>query len=109
MDNLFADLPSDLSKELIEVLAETRHVRIERIMSTGQASPQDFWYDQAESEWVAVLQGEATLQFEGESDLRRLTTGDYVLIPAHRKHRVEWTSSEEPTVWLAVFFAEEGK
>ncbi len=109
MNNLFADLPADLSEELIEVLAETRHVRIERIVSTGQASPEGFWYDQDEAEWVAVLQGEATLQFEGESDVRRLARGDHVLIPAHRKHRVEWTSPKEPTVWLAVFLAEDPK
>ncbi len=46
MNNLFADLSADLSEELVEVLAENKHVRIERIVSTGHASPDGFWYDQ---------------------------------------------------------------
>jgi len=100
--NLFAGLPNTLPEELIEKLVDTPNVRIERIVSTGHASPPGFWYDQAESEWVVVLQGEATLAFEDET--RVLKPGDYVLIPPHRKHRVISTSTKEPTIWLAVFF-----
>jgi cupin 2 domain-containing protein len=100
--NLFSDLPSCLPEELIENLVDTTEIRIERIISTGHASPQGFWYDQAESEWVVVLRGEAVLAFENEE--RILKPGDYVLIPPHRKHRVISTSLTEPTVWLAVFF-----
>lgn len=103
MTNLFANLPTTLPEELIEVLAENHHVRIERIVSTGHRSPESFWYDQDEHEWVVVLKGEAKLLFEdGESV--EMTPGDHVLIPAHRKHRVEWTTPDEPTVWLAVFY-----
>lgn len=103
MTNLFADLPTALPEELVEVLAENPHIRIERIVSTGHSSPESFWYDQDEHEWVVVLKGEAKLLFEdGESV--EMTPGDHVLIPAHRKHRVEWTTPDEPTVWLAVFF-----
>lgn len=105
MESLFDDLPSQLPEELVTVLAETEHVRIERIVSTGQSSPGDFWYDQAESEWVSVLKGEATLRFESGETVS-LKPGDHVLIPAHRKHRVERTSPVEPTIWLAVFFRE---
>lgn len=102
--NLFAELPKSLLEEWIENLAVSKNARIERIVSTGQASPEDFWYDQDEAEWVVVLHGEAELEFEDPTERRRLQRGDYVLIPAHRKHRVAWTSPNEPTVWLAVFF-----
>jgi cupin 2 domain-containing protein len=103
MGNLFADLPTVLAEELIELLAETRHVRIERIVSTGHASPEGFWYVQEELEWVVLLKGEARLLFEGDDEPITMRAGDHILIPAHRKHRVEWTTPNEPTVWLAVF------
>jgi len=103
MRNLFDDIPSKLSQELVTVLAEEQHVRIERIVSTGQSSPKEFWYDQDEHEWVVVLKGEAKLVFEaGESVALR--PGDHVHIPAHKKHRVEWTTPDEVTIWLAVFY-----
>lgn len=105
MDNLFDNLPTQLPEELVTVLAAAQHVRIERIVSTGHASPEGFWYDQDEHEWVIVLKGEARLRFEcGNSFILR--PGDHVLIPAHQRHRVEWTLPEEPTVWLAVFYRE---
>ena len=107
MRNLFAGVPIGLSEELVEVLAEGKHVRIARIVSTGHASPAGFWYDQEQAEWVAVLRGEAKLVFAGDEESRHLKAGDWVTIPAHRRHRVEWTSGEEPTVWLAVFYDEE--
>ncbi len=102
--NLFAGIPTVVPKEMVEVLAETQHVRIERIVSTGHASPEDFWYDQEEAEWVIVLKGEATLLFEGNEEPTTMRPGDHVLIPPHRKHRVAWTTPDEPTVWLAVFY-----
>jgi cupin 2 domain-containing protein len=105
--NLFSELPANLPEELVEKLVDAPDVRIERIVSTGHSSPPGFWYNQAESEWVVVLRGEAVLAFEDEE--RMLKPGDYVLIPAHRKHRVHSTSSKEPTVWLAVFFGEKKK
>jgi len=101
--NLFDNLPDTLPVELVTVLAENQHVRIERIVSTGHRSPDGFWYDQDENEWVVVLMGEAELIFKnGES--RKLKPGDFVNIPAHRNHRVEGTSPDQPTVWLAVFY-----
>ena len=100
--NLFAEVPVALPEEWIETLLDGPNVRIERIVSTGHTSPSGFWYDQTESEWVVVLRGEATLEFEDET--RILKPGDYVFIPPHRKHRVQSTSTAEPTVWLAVFF-----
>jgi cupin 2 domain-containing protein len=71
-------------------------------VSHGHASPEGFWYDQSQSEWVIVLSGAARLQFEDET--LDLGPGDYVNIPAHHRHRVAWTTPTEPTVWLVAFY-----
>ena len=99
--NLLAGLPEDDSGEVFETLFRGRGVRVERIVSTGQASPEGFWYEQSWDEWVMVVQGRARLQCEGgaECDLR---PGDWISLPAGRRHRVVWTQAEPPTVWLAV-------
>jgi cupin 2 domain-containing protein len=102
--NLLSHLPSKLLKELVETLVGNKHVRIERIVSTGHASTAGFWYDQEQAEWVVVLKGEARLLFQGDAEPIHLKPGDHVSIPAHRRHRVEWTTPNEPTVWLAVFY-----
>ena len=75
--------------------------RIERIVSYGHASPPEFWYDQEQDEWVALLQGRACLQWD-DGSLTELEPGDWLMIPARKKHRVEWTSKEPVCVWLAV-------
>ncbi len=100
--NIFADLPARLPTEEAMVIAERAGAVVERIVSTGQASPPDFWYDQDWAEWVVVLSGAAGLLIEGEDAPRRLGPGDYVELPPHLRHRVEWTDPERPTVWLAV-------
>lgn len=102
--NLFTDLPASLTEELVDVLDEANSIRIERIVSTGQSSPEEFWYDQDEHEFVVVLKGEATLLFDDNEKPMQINPGDFVNIPAHRKHCVESTSPNEPTVWLAVFY-----
>ena len=102
MTNLFADLPANLPAELTNTLLEAADVRIERIVSHGHASPEGFWYNQDRHEWVVVLKGAARLRFEDETN--ELKPGDFVNIPAHRKHRVEWTTPDEPTIWLAVHY-----
>ncbi|MAT15289.1 MAG: phosphoribosylaminoimidazole carboxylase [Planctomyces sp.] len=107
MSNLFDQIPDDLPDELTEVLAGNQHVRIERIVSRRHASPEGFWYDQEEAEWVLLLSGAAQISFSEPDDLLTLRPGDHVLIPAHRRHRVDWTAEGETTVWLAVFFAEQ--
>jgi cupin 2 domain-containing protein len=100
--NLFANLPVTASAELIDTLLQSRSMRVERIVSFGQASPPDFWYDQERPEWVVLLQGAARLQFQdAELELR---PGDYVLIVAHCRHRVAWTSPDGPTIWLAIHY-----
>ena len=109
MKNLFTDVPDSLPKELIEVLVKNQHVRIERIVSTGHKSPEGYWYDQEEAEWVVVLKGEAKLLFDDDDQPITMRLGDHVLVAPHRKHRVEWTTPHEPTVWLAVFYSDGDK
>ena len=104
MNNLFTDLPQHLPDELITTLLDAANVRIERIVSHGHASPEEFWYDQDQHEWVMVLKGAARLRFENDEQPVEMKPGDFINIPAHKKHRVEWTTPDEPTVWLAVFY-----
>lgn len=104
LTNLFADLPKTLPAELMQSLVKWPGLRIERIVSYGHASPEGFWYDQAEHEWVAVLQGAARIRLADPDELLELKPGDFVNLAAHRKHRVEWTTPDEPTIWLAVFY-----
>jgi cupin 2 domain-containing protein len=100
--NLFADVPADPAAEQSDTLLATSAVKIERIVSLGQASPPGFWYDQPHQEWVAVLRGAARLRFEDR--VEEMKAGDSVHIPAHVRHRVDWTAPGEPTIWLAVHF-----
>ncbi len=100
--NIEANLPDASSGEVIQVLAALAGgaARIERIVSDGQASPPGFWYDQEGDEWVVVLRGGADVEFADPAGEARLGQGDWLLIPAHRRHRVR--STEEGTLWLAV-------
>jgi cupin 2 domain-containing protein len=102
--DVFADVPQTLQDEQIVELLATPHIRIERIVSTGQASPPDFWYDQNSAEWVILLAGSAGLLFEGETAPRVLAPGNYVRIDKHVRHRVAWTDPTMPTVWLAIHY-----
>ncbi len=100
--NLFSNIPASLPDELIEVLLAAASLRIERIVSHGHASPPGFWYDQDQHKWVIVLKGAARLRFE--DGIVEMNPGDFLNIPAHQKHRVEWTTPDEPTIWLAVHY-----
>lgn len=102
--NILTGLPPALSGEAFDSIAESDHVRIERIVSHGQATPEGTWYDQDRDEWVLVLSGSAGLLFDGEQESRRLVAGDHTLIPAGCRHRVAWTDPKAATVWLAVHF-----
>jgi len=103
MNNIFDSIPGDLSAEVFDQLVAGDSVRIERIISKGHSSPETGWYDQDCSEWVVVLRGEAILSFMDDSSVT-LKVGDYINIPAHKKHRVLWTTPETETVWLAVHY-----
>src|SRR5579863_7945869 len=100
--NIFSNLGMASRDEHIQELWAAGNVRIERIVSTGQASPLGFWYDQNWDEWVLLLGGSAVLQFENEPAPRQLKPGDFIHIAAHVRHRVSWTDPEQPTIWLAV-------
>ena len=97
--NLPDPLPGD---EMFTDLISTDGVRIERIVSSGQTTPPGEWYDQDNDEWVALIQGVAVLEYENGEKLR-LSAGDHLLIPAHRRHRVDFTSEKPPCIWIAVF------
>lgn len=98
--NIFDDLPQNLPKEGVQTLIQSADVRIERIISHGHASAPDFWYEQGQAEWVIVLKGAARLQFEDR--MVEMRPGDFINIPPHCRHRVDWTTPVEPTVWLGV-------
>lgn len=106
--SLFADVPRRLASERFDTLLAAPGWRLERIVSTGQATPPGQWYDQDTHEWVVLLRGSAELRLEGEAAPRRLRPGDHVLIAAHVRHRVERTDPAEPTVWLALHYRAPG-
>jgi cupin 2 domain-containing protein len=102
--NLLRGIPERQDREWVEELVHGEGLRIERIVSWGQRSPEGFWYDQDEHEWVALLSGAAKIQFADDDRSVTLGPGDSLTIPAHVRHRVEWTDPERPSVWLTVFF-----
>ena len=103
MLNLLADIPTTLPEELVQTILGRPNLRIERIISQGHASPDGFWYDQETHEWVLLVRGAARLRIEGEEPLE-MTAGAFVNIPAHKRHRVEWTDPNQPTIWLAIHY-----
>lgn len=103
MINIFSNIPAELPSEIFEDIISTEKLRIERIVSKGQASPDTGWYDQNENEWVIVLSGFGVIEYANGMKVT-LKQGDYLNIKAHEKHRVIETSLDEPTVWLAVFY-----
>ena len=103
--NLFDDIPLNVNEEEFKDLLNKPGIRIERIVSSGQISEPDFWYEQQEDEWVILFQGEAIIEYaDGTKD--ELAKGDYAYIPAMKKHRVAYTSTYPICIWLAVFFGE---
>jgi cupin 2 domain-containing protein len=105
--NLFTDLPIETADEVFTDLLSGENWRLVRIVSNGQTTPEGEWHDQDEYEWVLLLRGAAALLFEGETQPQTLKPGDFVHIPPHKKHRVAWTDTEQPTVWLALHHADD--
>ena len=103
MNNIFDAIPDNLETEVFNTLIDSNGVKIERIVSKGHKSPESGWYDQDVNEWVLVLKGEATLLFSDGSSIK-MKTGDFIDIPAHKKHKVEWTDPKIETIWLAVYY-----
>ena len=104
-DNIFSKIPATLPQELLEELVSAGGTRIERIISKGHTTPEGTWYDQNTSEWVMVVHGSARLRFEVDDVVLSMQAGDWITIPAHVKHRVEWTDPDRETIWLAVHYA----
>lgn len=104
LKNIFSSLPEPTDDEWIETLLQAGNFHLERIISHGQASSKNFWYDQNHSEWVILLSGGARLLFADCNKEMELRPGDYLTIPAHRKHRVTWTDPNQPSVWLAIHY-----
>ncbi|MEZ8741728.1 cupin [Photobacterium swingsii] len=103
-NNLFTHIPRELPQEIFEDVLNTPNVRIERIVSKGQVTPKNEWYDQKENEWVMMVKGQAKLLFEEGMVEVSLQEGDYIDIKAHQRHRVSWTDPVQETIWLAVFY-----
>ena len=101
--NIFDSIPVTLKDELFEEIISKDGLKIERIVSYGHTTAEFEWYDQDSDEWVILLKGEAVLSFENRDDVR-LKVGDYINIPAHTKHKVSWTPSDEESIWLAVYY-----
>ncbi|MBC8159463.1 MAG: cupin domain-containing protein [Alphaproteobacteria bacterium] len=104
MASIFDELPEALPDEQFTALIQSEDVTIERIVSTGQATPEGQWMVQDKHEWVMLVSGSATLSFDDESNVKEMTAGDYVTIPGGSRHRVERTIEGEPTIWLAVHY-----
>ena len=100
--NIYSSIPAHIPSELIQEILIADSFKIERIVSKGHSSPEGFWYDQKQNEWVLLLKGGAGFLFESADEVIELKPGDYVNIPAHAKHRVEWTDPNTETVWVAV-------
>ncbi len=105
LSNIDADLAASRDAEQITDLIAAPGLRLERIVSLGQATPPGEWLDQERAEWVILLRGAARLLFEGEGGARDLRPGNHLTIPAYCRHRVEWTTPDEPTIWLALHYA----
>lgn len=105
MKNIFENVPESVSEEF-ETIFETKHLRLERIVSSGQSTPAGEWYDQDKDEWVVLIKGSAGLSFEDRENTVVMKPGDYIHIPAHKRHRVEWTDPSQKTIWLALHYDE---
>jgi cupin 2 domain-containing protein len=101
--NIFSNIPSNLEHEIFESIIEHHAASIERIISKGQKSPESGWYDQEKNEWVIILKGKAIVLFDNQASVE-LNEGDFINIPSHTKHRVDWTDPDNETVWLAVHY-----
>lgn len=101
--NIFSEIPHSIKDELFEDIVSSQNIKIERIVSDGHTSPKFGWHESDKNEWVIVLQGEAILTYE-EGDDVTLNVGDYVNIPALKKHKVSFTSKSQKTIWLAIYY-----
>ena len=102
--NIFKNIPDHIPEEIFQEILKTKTLKAERIVSKGHSSEISSWYDQEDNEWVLLLRGSAGLLFKGDEKVVVLRPGDYINIPSHIKHRVEWTDPNMETVWLAIYY-----
>jgi len=102
--NIYSNIPEELPNELSEKIIYNKSFKLERIISKGHSTTKGQWYDQGQDEWVILLKGSAGIAIEGEPGIVVLKPGDYMHLPAHFKHRVEWTDPATETVWLALHY-----
>ncbi len=105
--NIFPGIKNQSPEEIFEPIIKTNQFKIERIISSGQSTDKGNWYDQDVDEWVILLKGSVGLLFESNNEKIIMKPGDYINIPAHQKHRVEWTVADEETIWLSVRYRNE--
>lgn len=103
ISNLFEDIPEKLTEELFTDIIQENDFKVERIVSEGHCSPQNFWYDQELDELVFLLKGCAEISFEDLTSIK-LFPGDFINIPAHKKHKVVYTDNKQKTIWLAIHY-----
>jgi cupin 2 domain-containing protein len=103
MNNFLSDIPDIVTEEIFDEIISNQVFKLERIISDGHASPENFWYDQDKNEFVLLISGTAEIQYD-DGQKFSMKKGDYFIIPAHQKHRVEWTDKHQKTVWLALHF-----
>ncbi len=101
--NFLSLIPEQVDEEIFQDIVDTGQLKIERIISHGQSSPETGWYDQEKSEWVMIIEGEAIIEFDDGTETR-LGKNDFLFLKPHQKHRVKWTASDRKTIWLAVYF-----
>ncbi|MDP7638693.1 MAG: cupin domain-containing protein [Candidatus Hydrogenedentes bacterium] len=104
LGNIFNSIRQFQDEEFSESLLHAKGFRLERIISTGQRTPNGEWLNEDLDEWVVMLTGKAYLSFGDSNEIIDLKPGDYLNIPAHRRHRVEWTDPSEATVWLTIHY-----
>jgi len=102
--NIFKNIPDHIPEEIFQEILKTKTLKVERIVSKGRSSEISYWYDQKDNEWVFLLKGSAGMLFKGDEEVVVLRPGDYINIPSHTKHRVEWTDPNMETVWLAIHY-----
>ena len=104
LGNLFSNLPDAIDDEVFETIVTSESIKIERIVSKSHRTVDNYWYDQKKNEWVMIIKGSAGLRFENDQKMVEMMQGDYINIPAHCRHRVEWTDPDVETIWLAVHY-----
>ena len=102
--NIYSQISANFDAELFTEILHNGKLTLKRIISAGHCTPAGEWYDQSDNEWVMLLKGSAVLLIEGQAEPVVMSPGDHIVLPAHVRHRVEKTSVDEKTIWLALHY-----